>query len=52
MMISINIPMTIAVLLIVPVCMLVLRQIVKKSQKYFAMQQDYLGHINGHVEEI
>ena len=52
MMISINISMTIAVLLIVPVCMLVLRQIVKKSQKYFAMQQDYLGHINGHVEEI
>ena len=52
MMISINIPMTIAVVLIVPLCMLVLRQIVKKSQKYFAMQQAYLGHINGHVEEI
>ena len=52
MMISINIPMTIAVVLIVPICMLVLRQIVKKSQKYFAMQQAYLGHINGHVEEI
>ena len=52
MMISINIPMTIAVVLIVPLCMLVLRKIVKKSQKYFAMQQAYLGHINGHVEEI
>ena len=52
MMISINIPMTIAVVLIVPLCMLVLRQIVKKSQKYFAMQQAYLGHMNGHVEEI
>lgn len=52
MMISINIPMTIAAVLIIPVCMFVLRIVVKRSQKYFAMQQDYLGHINGHVEEI
>ena len=49
---SINIPMTIAAVLIVPICMLVVSRIVKMSQKYFAMQQDYLGHINGHVEEI
>ena len=52
MMISINIPMTIAAVLIIPICMFVLNIVVKKSQKYFAMQQDYLGHINGHVEEI
>ena len=52
MMISINISMTIAAVLIVPICMLVVSRIVKMSQKYFAMQQDYLGHINGHVEEI
>lgn len=52
MMISINIPMTIAVVLIVPICMLVLNMVVKKSQKYFSMQQAYLGHMNGHVEEI
>ncbi len=52
MMISINIPMTVAAVLIIPICMLILRIVVKKSQKYFAMQQDYLGHINGHVEEI
>ena len=52
MMISINIPMTITAVLIVPICMLVVSRIVKMSQKYFAMQQDYLGHINGHVEEI
>ena len=52
MMISINIPMTIAAVLIVPICMLAVSRIVKMSQKYFAMQQDYLGHINGHVEEI
>ena len=52
MMISINIPMTVAAVLIIPFCMLVLRIVVKRSQKYFSMQQDYLGHINGHVEEI
>ena len=52
MMVSINIPMTIAAVLIIPICMFVLRIVVKKSQKYFTMQQDYLGHINGHVEEI
>ena len=52
MMISINIPMTIAAVLIIPVCMLVLRIVVRRSQKYFAMQQDYLGHINGHVEKF
>lgn len=52
MMISINIPMTIAALLIIPVCMLVLNKIVKRSQKYFSMQQEFLGHINGHVEEV
>ena len=52
MMISINIPMTIATLLIIPVCMVMVNGVVKKSQKYFTLQQDYLGHINGHVEEI
>lgn len=52
MMISINIPMTIATLLIIPICMIMVNGVVKKSQKYFTLQQDYLGHINGHVEEI
>lgn len=52
MMISINIPMTIVSILIVPICMIFVGGIVKRSQKYFTMQQDYLGHINGHVEEI
>ena len=52
MMVSINIPMTIAAILIVPLCMLIVSRVVKKSQKYFALQQEYLGHINGHVEEI
>ena len=26
--------------------------VVKQSQKYFKQQQDYLGHVNGHVEEM
>ena len=52
MMITINIPMTIACLLIIPICTIILNFIIKKSQKYFAMQQEYLGHINGHIEEI
>lgn len=52
MMISINLTMTITCLLIIPLCSLVLGKVVKKSQKYFAMQQEYLGHLNGHVEEI
>ncbi len=52
MMISINIPMTIATVLIIPLCMFILNKIIVHSQKYFAMQQEYLGHMNGHVEEI
>ncbi len=52
MMISINIPMTITALLIIPFCMFILNKIIKKSQKFFVMQQNYLGHMNGHVEEI
>ena len=52
MMISINIPMTIAAILMVPICLLLVGSVVKRSQKYFAMQQEYLGHINGNVEEI
>ena len=51
-MISINIPMTIVSILIIPLCMVILNKIVKKSQKYFVIQQEYLGYMNGHVEEI
>lgn len=52
MMISINIPMTIVTILIIPFCMLILNKVIVRSQKYFVIQQEYLGHINGHVEEI
>lgn len=52
MMISISIPMTLVSILILPISGLIVGLIAKKSQKYFKKQQDYLGHVNGQVEEI
>ena len=52
MMFSINWMMTLAALLIVPLSGVVVTLIVGRSQKYFKQQQDYLGHVNGHVEEM
>ena len=52
MMISINWMMTLVALVIIPLSMVVVSLIVRQSQKYFKEQQDYLGHVNGHVEEM
>ena len=52
MMLSISVTMTLISIIILPITALVVRFIVKKSQKYFKAQQDYLGHVNGQVEEI
>ena len=52
MMLRINLLMTIVALLIVPLSMLLVISIVKRSQKYFKQQQDYLGNVNGHIEEM
>lgn len=52
MMFSISWLMTIVALLILPVSMLLVSAIVKRSQKYFKAQQEYLGHVNGQVEEV
>ena len=52
MMISISWQMTLVALLIVPLSMVIVSTIIKQSQKYFKEQQDYLGHINGHIEEM
>jgi ATP-binding cassette subfamily B protein len=52
MMFSINWLMTLAALLIVPISMAFVALVINKSQKYFKQQQDYLGHVNGHVEEM
>lgn len=52
MMISISGWMTLVAVLTLPVSALLVSTIVKKSQKYFHQQQEYLGHVNGQVEEI
>ncbi len=52
MMLSIRLLMTLTALLILPLAGVIVTLIVKKSQKHFNQQQDYLGHINGHIEEM
>lgn len=52
MMLSISWQMTLVALCILPVSMVLIVGVVKQSQKYFKSQQEYLGHVNGHVEEI
>ena len=52
MMFSISWSMTVVSLIILPVTAFLSVMIVKHSQKYFKAQQDYLGHVNGQVEEI
>jgi ATP-binding cassette subfamily B multidrug efflux pump len=52
MMLTISWHMTIIALLIIPLSGVVVALIVRQSQKYFTRQQDYLGHVNGHVEEM
>jgi ATP-binding cassette subfamily B multidrug efflux pump len=52
MMLTISWQMTLVALLIVPLSMGVIALVVSQSQKYFKQQQDYLGHVNGHVEEM
>ncbi|HBF0288522.1 TPA: ABC transporter ATP-binding protein [Clostridioides difficile] len=51
MMLSISGIMTLVAILILPISMFVISRIVKKSQKYFRYQQEYLGNVNGQVEE-
>ncbi|PKO00225.1 MAG: multidrug ABC transporter ATP-binding protein [Chloroflexi bacterium HGW-Chloroflexi-4] len=52
MMFSISWVMTLVALVILPVSALFISIVVKQSQKYFKQQQDYLGHVNGHIEEM
>lgn len=51
MMLYINLMMTIAALIVMPLTMLVLSIIIRKSQIFFKQQQKYLGDINGKIEE-
>jgi len=52
MMLTISWTMTLVAILTLPLSVGVISLIVKVSQKYFKQQQDYLGHVNGHVEEM
>lgn len=52
MMLSINVWMTLAALLILPISMIIIGNVMKHSQKYFQAQQKYLGEVNGQVEEV
>lgn len=51
MMLSINVWMTLAAMLIIPISGIMVMNMIKLSQKYFKTQQTFLGHINGHIEE-
>ena len=52
MMLTINVWMTLITLLILPVSLLVVMNVVKRSQPYYKKQQNYLGEANGQVEEM
>ena len=52
MMLSISPLMTLIALVILPISMALISLVTKKSQKFFRNQQEYLGHINGQVEEV
>lgn len=52
MMLSISWQMTVVAVLVLPVSFALIMGVVKKSQKYFIGQQEYLGNVNGHIEEI
>lgn len=52
MMFSISWIMTLIAIIVLPISLLGIGQVVKRSQKYFVEQQQYLGKVNGQVEEL
>ena len=52
MMLTISWQMTLIALVVVPLSFGAMIGVIKASQRYFTQQQDYLGHVNGHVEEM
>ncbi|GAB6188568.1 ABC transporter ATP-binding protein [Marinitoga arctica] len=52
MMLTISWQMTLVSLIILPISGFLMMFIIKHSQKYFKKRQEYLGHVNGHVEEM
>lgn len=52
MMILISWKMALVAILVLPISTVLVSVIVGKSQKYFKAQQEFLGHVNGHIEEM
>ena len=52
MMLTISSLMTLITIVILPISLLLISLVVKRSQKYFKKQQEYLGNVNGQVEEV
>lgn len=52
MMLSINVWMTLAAVLILPLSMVIIGMVMSRSQKFFRNQQRYLGEVNGQIEEV
>jgi ATP-binding cassette, subfamily B, multidrug efflux pump len=52
MMLTISWQMTLVALIMVPISFIIITVIINLSQGYFKRQQDYLGHVSGHVEEM
>ena len=52
MMLSISVVMTFSALLVIPISLFIITFIIKRSQKYFKNQQEFLGQVNGQVEEL
>src|SRR5947209_20413233 len=51
-MLSINLLLTLVVVITFPLSLYVTTSIAKRSQRYFMQQQRALGELNGHVEEM
>ena len=52
MMFTISWQMTLVALVMVPVSFAIIALVVNQSQQFYKQQQDYLGHLNGHIEEM
>ena len=52
MMLTISPLMTMIAIIILPISVALMGIIIKKSQRFFKQQQEYVGHINGQVEEV
>ena len=52
MMLTISPLMTLISVLILPISIMLMMFVIKKSQRFFKQQQEYVGHINGQVDEV